>query len=288
MESLPYLIDFDPVFLSLGPVSIHWYGITYLVAFGFYLLLGHWAIKKGLMEWSKDELSDFMFYGAMGVILGGRLGWVLFYNDTSLIQDPLLPFRVWEGGMSFHGGLTGVIVAMIYFAKKTNRSFWAVGDAVAPLVPLGILSVRMGNFINGELWGRLSDHPWAMVFPNALPVTLQPDSFANKEAWLAAYQAGQFNPFTRHPSPLYEALGEGVLNFILVWAAVFMAKKRGTVSAVFLLTYGVSRFAVEFIREPDANRGFIWLDWMTMGQILTLPLLLVAVWILVINRNQPR
>ena len=281
MSSPFYLIDFDPVFLSLGPVSIHWYGVTYLIGFAFYWLLGTWMIKNRKTTWDKEQLSDFMFYGALGVIIGGRLGWVAFYNDTSLIADPLLPLRVWEGGMSFHGGLIGVISAMFYFSHKTKRHFLATADFIAPLAPLGILSVRMGNFINGELWGRLSQHPWAMIFPDALPAHLHASNFADKATWLAAYEAGQFNPFARHPSPLYEALGEGLLAFFLVWAAVFLAKKRGTVSAVFLMCYAAARFSVEFIREPDANRGFIFFDWMTMGHILTLPLLVIALFILI-------
>ncbi len=287
MPEHPYLIDFDPVFISLGPVNIHWYGITYLIAFGCYLILGNWRIKKGNTDWTQDQLSDFMFNGAMGVIIGGRLGWVLFYNDVSLLSDPLLPLRVWEGGMSFHGGLLGVIIAMFYFKHKTQRTFLETADFVAPLVPLGIISVRLGNFINGELWGRLTDHPWGMIFPNALPETLQLNSFEDKASWLSAYHSGAFDAFARHPSPLYEAFGEGLVNFLFVWITVYFAKKRGTVSAVFLLTYGVSRFAVEFVREPDVNRGFILFDWMTMGHILTVPLLLLALAILIHNRNNP-
>ena len=226
MNASHYLIDFDPVFLSLGPISIHWYGVTYLIGFAFYWLLGTWMINNRKTSWDKDQLSDFMFYGALGVIIGGRLGWIAFYNDTSLISDPLLPFRVWEGGMSFHGGLIGVITAMFYFSHKTKRHFLATADFIAPLAPLGILSVRMGNFINGELWGRLSQHPWAMIFPDSLPVHLHESSFVSKALWLAAHEAGQFTTYARHPSPLYEALGEGLLAFFFVWAAVFLAKKR--------------------------------------------------------------
>lgn len=288
MNSAFYMIDFDPVFLSLGPVSIHWYGVTYLIGFAFYWLLGTWMINNKKTTWNKDQLSDFMFYGALGVIIGGRLGWVAFYNDTSLINDPFLPFRVWEGGMSFHGGLIGVISAMFYFSHKTKRHFLATADFIAPLAPLGIFSVRMGNFINGELWGRLSQHPWAMVFPDALPQHLQATQFDSKEAWLAAYNSGQFDLFARHPSPLYEALGEGLLAFVLVWLAVFLAKKRGTISAVFLMSYGLARFSIEFLREPDANRGFIFFDWMTMGHILTLPLFAIAIFILISNRKTAR
>lgn len=280
-----YLVDFDPVFIALGPLKIHWYGITYLIAFACYWLLGLWLMKIKSTGWNKDQLSDFMFYGAMGVVVGGRLGWILFYNDVSLLQDPLLVFKVWQGGMSFHGGLLGVVIAMFYFKHKTQKTFFQIADFVAPLVPAGIISVRLGNFINGELWGRLTDHSWGMIFPQTLPLNLQLSSFADKAAWLEVYQSGAMDSYARHPSTLYEAFGEGLVCFITVWLAVYLAKKRGTVSAVFLMTYAVARFSVEFVREPDANRGFIFLDWITMGHILTIPLFLAAVLILWFNRG---
>lgn len=280
-----YLVDFDPVFIALGPLKIHWYGITYLIGFACYWLLGLRLMKIKPTGWNKEQLSDFMFYGAMGVVVGGRVGWWLFYNDISLLQDPLLVFKVWQGGMSFHGGLLGVVIAMFYFKHQTHKTFFQIADFVAPLIPTGIISVRLGNFINGELWGRLTNHSWGMIFPQSLPSRLQSSIFADKAAWLDAYRHGAMDNYARHPSPLYEAFGEGLVCFITVWLAVYFAKKRGTVSAVFLITYAVARFSVEFVRQPDANRGFIFFDWMTMGHILTIPLLVAALLILWFNRD---
>jgi len=295
MTQLPPVIDFDPVFLSIGPfdlpfigtigpLSIHWYGITYLIGFACYYLLGRYRLKKYPSSWNTDQLSDFLFYGAIGIIAGGRLGWVLFYNDTPFFSDPGLPFRVWEGGMSFHGGLMGVLLAMVYFKYKTQKTFFEISDFIAPLVPTGILSVRIGNFLNGELWGRLTDKPWGMIFNDSLPYHLQPQNMPLDE-WLDLYETGQLNVFARHPSVLYEAFTEGLITFFVVWVVAHYAKKQGTVSATFLICYGLSRFTIEFFREPDANRGFIAFDWMTMGHILTLPILAFGFWIL--WRNKP-
>ncbi|MCX7554789.1 prolipoprotein diacylglyceryl transferase [Marinicella sp. S1101] len=283
MEITYPVIDFNPIFLSLGPLDIHWYGVTYLIGFGFYFLLGKYRLKHHPSSWNNDQLSDFLFYGALGVIIGGRLGWLLFYNDTSILDDYSLPFRIWEGGMSFHGGLAGVLLAMLYFKNKTNKTFFQVSDFIAPLIPTGILSVRLGNFINGELWGRLTDKPWAMIFPDSLPIHLHPSNMSTT-AWQQMYQEGQLNAFARHPSALYEAIGEGLITFFVVWLVANRAKRQGTVSAVFLLSYGIARFVVEFFREPDANRGFIAFDWMTMGHLLTLPLLLAGLLILLSKR----
>lgn len=284
------VIDFDPVFLSLGPfdlpligevgpLAIHWYGITYIIGFACYYALGRYRLKHHPSSWDSEQLSDFLFYGAIGVIIGGRLGWYLFYNDTGPLTDPLLLFRVWEGGMSFHGGLAGVLVAMLYFKNKTQKSFFEVSDFIAPLVPTGILSVRLGNFLNGELWGRLTDKPWGMIFPDSLPHHLQPQNMS-AEAWQTLYQQGELDVFARHPSTLYEAFGEGLVTFVVVWLVANRARRRGTVSAAFLLSYGISRFVVEFFREPDANRGYVLFDWMTMGHILTLPLIAFGLYIL--------
>ncbi len=282
--SNPYpIVDFDPIFLSIGPLDIHWYGITYLIGFGLYYILGKYRLKHHPSSWNEDQLSDFLFYGALGVIIGGRLGWLLFYNDTSIIDDFTLPFRIWEGGMSFHGGLVGVLLAMLYFKNKTKKSYFEVSDFIAPLIPTGILSVRIGNFLNGELWGRLTTKPWAMIFPDSLPIHLQPGNMT-ANTWQQMYQQGQLDAFARHPSALYEALGEGLITFFVVWITANRAQKRGTVSAMFLLSYGVARFVIEFFREPDANRGFIAFDWMTMGHLLTLPILMFGLFILISNR----
>ncbi len=287
MANLYPVVDFDPVFLSLGPLTIHWYGVTYLIGFACYYLLGQYRLKHYPSTWDSNQLSDFLFYGAIGIIAGGRLGWVLFYNDTSLIADPTLPFRVWEGGMSFHGGLIGVIIAMLYFKQKSKKSFFEISDFIVPLVPTGILAVRIGNFLNGELWGRLSQQPWSMLFPDSLPTHLHPNNMA-ADAWQNMYEQGQLDVFARHPSALYEAFGEGLITFIVVWVVAHFARQRGTVSAAFLLSYGTARFVVEFFREPDANRGFVAFDWMTMGHMLTLPILAFGLWILFRQRaKQP-
>jgi phosphatidylglycerol:prolipoprotein diacylglycerol transferase len=268
-----YLVNFDPVFLNLGPIQIHWYAITYLIGFGLFIFLGNYQVKHEDTTWTKEQVSDFLFYGALGVILGGRIGWVLFYNDTPFLEDPLLLFKVQGGGMSFHGGLIGVFVAMYYFKHKTKKKFFEIADFVAPLCALGIGSVRIGNFINGELWGRLTSHPWAMIFPDSLPA-----DFWNKpiEELTKLNQQGLLDDFARHPSPLYESFTEGFLTFIVVWFVAKRFKRKGVVSGTFLICYGLSRFGVEFLRQPDANRGFIAFEWMTMGQILTLPIIAVG------------
>ena len=264
-----YLVNFDPVFIDLGIVKIHWYAITYLIGFALFIILGNYQVKHDDTTWTKEQVSDFLFYGALGVILGGRIGWVLFYNDTPFSDDPLLLFKVQGGGMSFHGGLAGVIMAMLYFKYKTKKGFFEIADFVAPLCALGIGSVRIGNFINGELWGRLTDKPWAVIFPDSLPSHLwnQPIEKLN-----TLNQQGLLNELARHPSPLYEALLEGLITFIIVWFVAKRFSRAGIVSGIFLLCYAASRFTVEFFREPDVNRGFVAFDWMTMGQILTIPI----------------
>lgn len=280
-----YIVDFDPVFLHLGPLKIHWYGISYLVAFAQFLILGKYRARQ--LGWKPEEVSDLLFYGALGVILGGRIGWWLFYNDISIGEDPTLIFRVWEGGMSFHGGLLGVIIALWLWARKTGRSFLEVADFVAPLVPLGILAVRIGgNFVGGELWGRLTDSSWGMIFRYSLPDNLASLPHATLQKLNAA---GQLDAYVRHPSQLYEAFLEGLVTFVVVWLVASKTRKPGVVSGTFLLCYGLSRFAVEFFRQPDANRGFIAFDWMTMGQLLSLPMILAGLVLIVWGlRQAPR
>jgi phosphatidylglycerol:prolipoprotein diacylglycerol transferase len=265
-----YLVSFDPVFLTLGPLKIHWYAITYLIGFALFIVLGNYQVKQGNSSWTKEQVSDFLFYGALGVILGGRIGWVLFYSDTSMMEDPLLPFKVQGGGMSFHGGLIGVTLAILYFKYKTQKGFFEIADFVTPLCALGIGSVRIGNFVNGELWGRLTDKPWAMIFPDSLP-----DDLWNKpiEQLQSLNQQGFLAEYARHPSPLYEAFLEGFVTFVIVWFFAKRFKRAGIITGTFLICYGLSRFSVEFFRQPDENRGFIAFDWMTMGQILTLPII---------------
>ena len=269
MQANHLLINIDPVAVSIGPLDIHWYGVMYLLAFLSFWLIGNYrASKQAWWGWSKQDVSDVLFYGMLGVILGGRIGYMLFYGFELLIQNPLSIIKVWDGGMSFHGGLIGVILAMAWFGRKTHRSFWQVADFVAPMVPLGLAFGRLGNFIGGELWGRLSDAPWAMIFAKSTGFRAG-DTAALNEAW----QAGALDHLARHPSQLYQAGLEGLaLFFILMW---YSSKPRpaAAISGLFLLGYGVFRFIVEFFRQPDEHLGYLALQWLTMGMILSLPMI---------------
>ena len=252
--------QFDPVALALGPVQIHWYGLTYLAAFGLFLFLAGrrvalpWFADIG---WTRRDVEDLLFYGVLGVVIGGRIGYALFYKPGQYLANPFEILMVWKGGMSFHGGLLGVIVAMAWFARKKGRSFFQVTDLIAPCVPTGLASGRVGNFINGELWGRAADPslPWAMIFP----------------------QSGSAMP--RHPSQVYQFLLEGLLLFVLLWWYASKPRATGQVSGMFLIGYGFFRFVAEYFREPDAFLGLLALG-MSMGQWLCVPMLLagVAIW----------
>ena len=244
----------DPVALSLGPIQIHWYGLMYLLGFSGAWWLGRLRAER--FGWTAVEVEDLLFYGAIGVIVGGRLGYSLFYDLPALIDNPLNLFKVWQGGMSFHGGLLGVVVAFGFFARATGKSYFSISDFIVPMVPVGLFFGRIGNFINGELWGKVSDVPWAMIFPNA-------------------------GPLTRHPSQLYEAMLEGVLLFLILWIYSAKPKPPGAVSGLFLLGYGFFRFVVEFVRVPDQQYGYLLLDWITMGQILSLPMIVIGLFITV-------
>ena len=255
--------DFDPIAFSLGPLAVRWYGLMYLLAFTLVLLLGRWRISHGLTKVTARDLDDLLFFGMLGTILGGRLGYVLFYKPAFYLHHPLDVFKVWEGGMSFHGGLLGVIVAMAIFAHRRGFTFWQIADFAAPLVPTGLAAGRMGNFINGELWGRPTTEPWGMLFQND-PVQVP-----------------------RHPSQLYEVAGEGVLLFILVWWFARKPRPDGAVSGVFLIGYGIARFAVEFTREPDDFLGLLAFG-MSMGQWLSLPMILAGIGIVVWSYRRAR
>jgi len=263
------LINFDPVAISIGPLDIHWYGIMYLLAFlSFWVIGNRLATTRGWYGWSKQDVSDVLFYGMLGVIFGGRIGYMLFYGFDRLVQDPLSLFRVWDGGMSFHGGLLGVILAMAWFARRTGKSFWQVADFVAPLVPLGLAFGRLGNFIGGELWGRLTDVPWAMIFARSTPYAP-----GNVAALDEAWRSGALDHLARHPSQLYQAGLEGLtLFFILLW---YSSKPRpsAAISGLFLLGYGTFRLFVEFFRQPDEHLGFLAMQWLTMGMLLSIPMI---------------
>jgi phosphatidylglycerol---prolipoprotein diacylglyceryl transferase len=249
--------DIDPVAISFGPVAIHWYGLMYLIGFVAAWWLGVVRARRPDSGWNSAEIGDLIFYGALGVIIGGRLGYILFYNFGLFLDDPLMLLRIWQGGMSFHGGMLGVLVAMWLYGRRTGRSFFQVTDFIAPFVPIGLGAGRIGNFINGELWGRPTDLPWGMVFPF---VDAQP----------------------RHPSMLYEALLEGLVLFVILWLYSARPRPTGAVSGLFLLGYGVFRFSVEFVRQPDAHIGYLAWDRITMGHLLSAPMILFGVLFLVL------
>ena len=249
--------EFDPVAVSLGPVKIHWYGLMYVLAFLFAYGLATYRSKQR-DGWTPEMVSDLLFYGALGVILGGRIGYVLFYEFSQFLADPLWLFKVWTGGMSFHGGFLGVVVAMVFFARKYKKTAFQTLDFIAPCVPTGLMFGRIGNFIGGELVGRPVEnlnYPLAMIFPHV-------------------------DQLPRHPSQLYQALGEGLLLFIVLWWFSSRPRPRMAVSAVFLMGYGLARFFVEFFREPDVDQGFILLGWVTKGQMLSFPMILIGLWML--------
>jgi phosphatidylglycerol:prolipoprotein diacylglycerol transferase len=252
----------DPIAFSIGPLAVRWYGLMYLLGFAIAILLGRHRIRvRPEAGITNRDLDDIVFYALFGVILGGRLGYVLFYKLSDYIAHPLEIFAIWEGGMSFHGGFLGVLVAMALFCRKTGRSWLALMDFVAPLCPLGLGAGRIGNFINAELPGRPTDVPWAMVFPSA-------------------------DSIPRHPSQLYEFALEGIALFVLLWWFSSKPRPTGAVSGLFLIGYGAFRFAVEFTRQPDDFLGFLALG-LTMGQWLSLPMVLAGVALMVWAYRRP-
>ena len=276
VQNTPMLIhpEINPVALQLGPLAIHWYGLTYLAAFGLFFFLATLRLRHqpyasitGPGSWSRRDIEDILFLGVMGVVIGGRLGYCLFYKPAYYAAHPLEIFYVWQGGMSFHGGMLGVLASQLWFAHSRKRPWLQVMDFIAPCVPTGLAAGRVGNFINGELWGRFSslDLPWGMVFKNS----------------------GSMLP--RHPSQVYQFLLEGLLLFVLLWLYARKPRKMGQVSGAFLLGYGVFRFIAEFFREPDDYLGLLTLG-MSMGQWLCVPMIVAGVWLWVwaSKRPQPR
>lgn len=250
--------ELNPIAFQVGPLAVHWYGLMYLVGF-----LGGWALLRLRLKrstfprgFTKDQLADIVFYSALGVILGGRIGYMLFYVWSDFVANPLSLFQIWHGGMSFHGGLIGVIIALSLYGRKIGKTFLDITDFIPPVAPIGLGAGRIGNFINGELWGRVSDVPWAMVFPGA-------------------------GSLPRHPSQLYEFLLEGVVLFIILWTFSRKPRPRWAVSGLFLFFYGLFRFVIEFFREPDVQIGYIAWGWLTKGQLLSLPMILVGILMLV-------
>ena len=244
--------NFDPVAVQLGPLKVHWYGLTYLAAFVAAWWLARLRARRPGAPLTPEQVEDLIFWGAIGVVVGGRLGYVLFYGFDHLVADPTWLLRVWEGGMAFHGGLLGVIAVMWWFARKHGQHIGDIFDFVAPIVPLGLGFGRIGNFIGQELWGRPTELPWGMVFPRD-PLAL-----------------------ARHPSQLYQAALEGLVLFLILWWYSSRPRPRFAVSGLFLLCYGLFRFAVEFAREPDAGIGFVAFGWMTRGQMLCLPMIVAG------------
>lgn len=245
--------EIDPVAFNIFGLSVHWYGLMYL--FGF--IAAYWLAKRRLYRtgWTEEQLSDLLFYGFLGVFIGGRLGYVFFYQFERFIAEPLYLLKVWTGGMSFHGGLVGVIVALVFFAKRRKATLLQVGDFVAPIVPIGLGLGRIGNFINGELWGRTTDVPWAFVFPHA-------------------------GPEPRHPSQLYEFFLEGVVLFGILWLVSIKPRPTGLVSGLFLSCYGFFRFIVEFYRQPDEHID-LYGGIISQGQLLSMPMILAGIAIII-------
>lgn len=255
--------EIDPVAIELGPVAIHWYGLMYLVGFLGGWLLGRWRAQRADSPIRPVQMEDMLVYVAIGVIAGGRIGYIIFYDPGVLARDPLAILRVWEGGMSFHGGFLGVLAALWLYGRRIGSGFFRLTDFAAPLIPIGLGAGRLGNFINGELWGKTSDLPWAMVYP-------------------------PMGPEPRHPSQLYEFALEGVVLFAALW--LFSSRPRPTmaVSGLFLVLYGSFRFLVEFVRLPDEHLGYLAFDWLTMGQLLSAPMIALGAVLLALAYRAPK
>jgi len=259
---IPYP-DIDPIAFQIGPVAVRWYGISYVLGIGCMWWLLDFRARRSGGRWSTDSVADLVFYVALGGILGGRFGYVLFYSPSSYLEHPLSIFMVWQGGMSFHGGLLGVLAAVYLFARRDGRRFFAVSDFLAPGVPIGLMFGRLGNFANRELWGAPTELPWGMVFPDP--------------------SAGGI---PRHPSQLYEAALEGLLLFVILWLISNRPRPEKTISGLFLVGYALARIAVEFVRVPDAHIGYLGGGWLTMGQALSAPMIIFGLWLLIAAQRE--
>ena len=280
-----FLHQIDPVAVSLGPLRVHWYGLMYLLGFLVAWWLGRRRIRAGRLPGVDDDgFGDLLFYGLIGVIVGGRLGSVLFYDLGTYLEHPLQVFKVWEGGMSFHGGLVGVLVASWLWSRRQRQHFFDTMDFVAPLVPPGLGFGRIGNYIGGELWGKYTEGGWGVVFPSGLP---EPYRSMDPAALKAQFDTGALDAFARHPSQLYQALLEGLALFGVLWWFSAKPRPRYAVSGLFALLYGGFRFLVEFVRVPDAQLGYLAFGWLTMGQVLSLPLILLGLFLLWRSHSAP-
>lgn len=264
--------NIDPIIFSIGPVSIHWYGLAYVVGLIFgWIYAKNLAVNTALWPKTKHRITafhidDFIIWAAFGIVLGGRIGYIFFYDFSAIMENPIRAFQIWNGGMSFHGGILGVIVAMIWFSKSRKISTWSLMDLIATVVPIGLFFGRIANFINSELWGKITDVPWAFVFPNG-------------------------GPFTRHPSQLYEAALEGALTLVILAIFVFKFKwykHPGMIAGLFVVLYALSRIFVEFYRQPDLHIGYLMGNWLTMGMLLSLPMLAVGIWALYNAQKRPQ
>nr|WP_298728815.1 prolipoprotein diacylglyceryl transferase [uncultured Steroidobacter sp.] len=263
----------DPIIFSVGPLAVRWYGLMYVIGFAAAWWLARRRAARTDSTWLPNDVDDLIFFAAIGVILGGRLGWILFYGGEQVMADPLTIVRIWEGGMSFHGGLIGVILAVLVFARQRQRHFADVLDFLAPLPGIGIFAGRIGNFINGELWGKPTTVPWGFTVD---PAPLYPVQAAEATRLCQRFS---IDPCVLHvhASQLYEGLLEGLLLFVVLWLFTRTPRPRLAPSGLFLIVYGVCRFAVEFVRVPDENRGYLLFNWVTMGQILSLPMIVFGV-----------
>ncbi|MFO7306445.1 MAG: prolipoprotein diacylglyceryl transferase [Gammaproteobacteria bacterium] len=275
----------DPVIVTIGPLAIHWYGLMYVIGFAAAWLLARHRASAADSTWKPVDVDDLIFFSAIGVIVGGRIGWLVFYGAEQVVEDPLTIIQIWKGGMSFHGGLLGVIVAVVLFARRRGRRVADVLDFLAPLPGIGIFAGRIGNFINGELWGKPTDAPWGFVLDPSLLHPRQADEV------LLLCRRFEVDPcvIQVHASQLYEGLLEGLLLFVVLWLYTSKRRPRWAPSGLFLVGYGVCRFLVEFVRVPDANRGYILFDWVTMGQILSAPMIIIGIALMVAayRRNEP-
>ncbi len=309
---MTYLHLVDPVALDLSKLAsflpkIHWYGLMYLASFMVFWMLANYRAKQARFDWTREQVSDYLFFGVIGVVLGGRLGYLLFYDFANVLDDPHRIYQIWKGGMSYHGGLIGVTLALWYFTRKTGKSFWQSADFIVPCAAIGLFFGRLGNLIGGELWGRLTQSPLGILFPKAPELEQfqyesiaslapeianrsldwvqlnRPDIFEQSIAMMqTAADSGALAAFARHPSQLYQALLEGLLLWLVVW--LFSGRQRPvmSVTGLYFAGYGVCRFIVEFFRQPDSHIGTLAFDWLTMGQLLSIPLIMLGVGMIIV------